>query len=127
MVRDVIEKGKRLSMNKPTSPSRPYPEDAQDHIKSCLAAMLGDSASSWQWHWRSILNSEGERRACVASVDTGWYWMKLYFSEEQMIEAQKKVCHASTVRQLDYVARKLALQHICNCNTPDSPGLKCRL
>jgi len=118
-------KRKRLSMNKPTSPSRPYPEDAQEHIKSCLAAMLGDSASSGQWHWRSIMSSEGEHRACVASVETGRYSMKLYFSKKQMIEAQKKVCQASAVRQLEYVARQWALHHICN--TPDSPSLKRRL
>jgi len=77
-------------MNKLMFPSRPYPEGAQDHIKFCLAAVLGDSTSSWQWHWRSIVSLVGEYRACVASVDTGRYSMKLYFSKKQMIEAQKK-------------------------------------
>ena len=104
-------------MNKTTFFGRPYPEGAQDHIKFCLATLLGDSASSGQWHWRRIVSSEGEYSACVASVDAGWYSMTLYCSEEQIVEAQKKICHASTVRQLEYVARQLDLNHICN--TPD--------
>lgn len=115
MIRDAIKKVRNPKMNKRRFPSRPYPEGAQDHIKFCLAAVLGDSASSWQW--RSIVNIEGEYNACVASVEAGWYSMTLYFSKKQMIEAQKNLCHASTVRQLEYVARQLALQHICN--TPD--------
>ena len=104
-------------MNKTTFFGRPYPEGAQDHIKFCLATLLGDSASSGQWHWRRIVSSEGEYSACVASVDAGWYSMTLYCSEEQIVEAQKKICHASTVRQLEYVARQLDLDHICS--TPD--------
>lgn len=112
MVRDAIEKVRRPEMNKRRFPIRPYPEGAQDHIKFCLAAVLGDSASSGQWHWRSIMSSEGEHRACVASVETGRYSMKLYFSKKQMIEAQKKVCQASAVRQFEYVARQLTLHHI---------------
>jgi hypothetical protein len=77
-------------MSKRRFPSRPYPEAAQDHIEFPLAAMLGDSTSSWQWHWRSIVSSAGEYSACVASVDTVRYSMKLYFSKKQMIEAQKR-------------------------------------
>ncbi len=88
-------------MNKLTFPSRPYPEGAQDHIKFHLVAVIGDSTSSGQWHWRRIVSSEGEYSACVASVDAGWYSMTLYCSEEQIVEAQKKICHASAARQIE--------------------------
>ena len=62
---------------------------------------MGDSTSSGQWHWRSIVSSEGEYSACVASVDAGWYSMTLYCSEKQIVEAQKKICHASAARQIE--------------------------
>ncbi len=59
------------------------------------------------------MSSEGVYGACVASIDAGWYSMTLYFSEEQMVEAQKMYVTPAPLAGLN----KLCVKRPCNIST----------